>query len=102
MNRAIAIVRATGLLEGTSYLILLFIAMPLKYLFGEPAAVQVVGSAHGGLFVLYVGVALWASRKLQWPLFKLGLVVLAAVLPFGPFVLDRSLRKEIERTSSPT
>lgn len=101
MDKTIAIVRATGLLEGTSYLILLFIAMPLKYLFGEPAAVQVVGSAHGGLFVLYVGVALWASRKLEWPFVRLAAVILAAVLPFGPFVLDRSLRKEIEGASPP-
>lgn len=95
MNKAIAIVRTTGLLEGTSYLLLLFVAMPLKYLFGEPTAVQVIGAAHGGLFLLYVGVAVWASRKLQWPLLKLGMVILAAVLPFGPFVLDRSLRREL-------
>jgi integral membrane protein len=94
MNKAITIVRATGLLEGTSYLMLLFIAMPLKYLFGEPAAVQVIGSAHGGLFLVYVGIAVWASRKLRWPLIRLGVVIVAAVLPFGPFVLDRSLRRE--------
>ncbi len=94
MKKVIAVVRATGLLEGTSYLLLLFIAMPLKYLFGEPAAVQAIGAAHGALFVLYVVIAVWASRKLRWSFLRLAGVILAAVLPFGPFVLDRSLRRE--------
>ncbi len=83
--------RWIGLLEGTSYLLLLFVAMPLKYLFAKPFAVQVLGSAHGGLFVVYVLAAMLASRQLRWPLRRLATVLVAAVLPFGPFVIDRSL-----------
>lgn len=94
MKTSISIVRAIGLLEGTSYLLLLFVAMPLKYVFGEPVAVKLVGSAHGALFVLYVVVAILASRKLRWTMRKLASVVLAAVLPFGPFVIDRQLQRD--------
>jgi integral membrane protein len=94
MRTTISIVRATGLLEGTSYLLLLFVAMPLKYVFGEPAAVQLIGSAHGALFVIYVLVAVWAARKLRWSTKKLASIVLAAILPFGPFVIDRQLQRD--------
>jgi integral membrane protein len=101
MKTTIAILRAAGLLEGTSYLMLLFIAMPLKYVFGQPFAVQLIGSAHGGLFVIYVMVALWASRKLAWPMRRLATVILAAILPFGPFVIDRSLQREAQTPTTP-
>lgn len=49
----IKIFRLIGFLEALSFLILLLIAMPLKYIWGQPEAVKIVGSAHGGLFLLY-------------------------------------------------
>jgi len=94
MKTTIAILRSTGLLEGTSYLLLLFVAMPIKYLFGQPVAVQVIGAAHGVFFVLYVLIAMWAARKLRWPMKRLAKVIVASILPFGPFVIDRSLKQE--------
>lgn len=86
--------RAIGLLEGLSFLLLLGVAMPLKYLAGRPGAVSVVGMAHGVLFVLYVAAVahVWYVRR--WPVDKAILAVMAAVVPFGPFLLDGRLKRE--------
>lgn len=87
-------VRAVGMVEGVSYLLLLGVAMPLKYLAGMPMAVKVVGWAHGVLFVALCAVLLEAMLKLRWPVTKGALVFIAALLPFGPFVIDRRLRRD--------
>jgi integral membrane protein len=67
LNTPLARLRAIGLVEGVSFLVLLLIAMPLKYLAGQPLAVKYVGWAHGVLFVLYLLAVLetWISRR--WP-----------------------------------
>jgi integral membrane protein len=83
-----------GAVEGVSFLVLLGIAMPLKYLAGLPQAVRVVGMAHGLLFVLYVGAAVHAAFTLRWPLSRTLLLLGAAVLPGGPFLVDGWLRKQ--------
>lgn len=81
-----------GIAEGTSFLILLGIAMPLKYLAGDPRAVRWVGSAHGLFFVVYVLLALIAARNHRWPATQIALALLASILPFGPFWFDARLR----------
>lgn len=81
--------RYSGWLEGGSYLLLLLVAMPLKYVWGDPRMVSVVGMAHGLLFVLYVGLAFAMYDREDWSLKKLAGAMLASVLPFGPFVFDR-------------
>lgn len=86
--------RLIGLLEGVSFLVLLGIAMPLKYVAGMPEAVRLVGWAHGVLFVLYVALAMHASNVHGWSLPRLLGTFAASVLPFGPFVVDRRLRRE--------
>ena len=87
--------RLVALLEGTSFLVLLFVAMPLKYLAGAPLAVRVVGSVHGLLFVLFVAALIWASSERGWPLRRSSRAFLCSIIPFGTFVFDRSLRREI-------
>ena len=80
-----------GLIEGVSTLLLFFIAIPLKYFAGYPMAVTVVGSIHGGLFVL---IALMFILAIFRVLISVGLAfggVFAAIVPFGPFVIDRWL-----------
>ncbi len=88
--------RLVGILEGVSFLVLLGIAMPLKYLCGQPLAVRIVGLIHGLLFLWFCGVLLNAKDAAGWDLKKAGRVFVAALLPFGPFVIDRGLRREDE------
>ena len=89
--------RLVGFLEGMSFLLLLFVAMPLKYLAGAPLAVRIVGSLHGVLFLLFVVALYRAARKQRWPLGRAFLGFVASLVPFGTFVLDRSLRRELEQ-----
>ena len=69
----------------------LLVAMPLKYLAHRPGAVRFVGMAHGILFLLYVAAALQTAKALRWPSRRTFLVLLASVLPAGPFVADAKL-----------
>lgn len=88
--------RVIGFWEGVSFLVLLGIAMPLKYFAGWPAGVRGVGMAHGVLFILYVGVALHTASVLLWPWRRTALVLIASLLPAGPFVVDaKILRREM-------
>ncbi len=80
--------RVSGWLEGGSYLLLLLVAMPLKYVWDMPEAVSIVGMAHGVLFILYCGMALLLVRTHGWSFRKLLYAWIAALLPFGPFVFD--------------
>lgn len=84
--------RALALLEGTSFLLLLGVAMPLKYLADMPMAVKLVGWAHGLLFMGFLVAIPSGLTAAGWPWRRAGTLVLASLLPFGPFVLDRSLR----------
>ena len=86
--------RLVGFLEGLSFLLLLGVAMPLKYLAGEPSAVRVVGMAHGVLFLAYLAAILQAQVEYGWSWRKSALLVIASLLPFGPFVADRKLLRE--------
>ena len=74
--------------EGISLLILLFIAMPLKYIWEYPQAVEVVGMIHGVLFIAYVAWAIWVYLVLKWSLKVLALVILASIIPFGTFYIE--------------
>jgi integral membrane protein len=86
--------RRIGLLEGASFLILLGVAMPLKYLGGLPMAVKIAGWIHGLLFVLLLALLMLTMQERRWPWTRGAMVVAAALLPFGPFVIDRRLRDE--------
>jgi integral membrane protein len=86
--------RVIGLLEGLSFLLLLGIAMPLKYYADMPLAVKYTGWAHGLLFVLYMGAVAQAALEHKWSVLKTIMAVIASLLPFGPFVLDVQLKKE--------
>ena len=81
-------VTLVGYLEGFSFLILMFYAMPLKYISGEPEMVSLFGSLHGGLFVAYVGLLLLGVGK-HWTSKALIHGFVAASLPGGPFVFER-------------
>lgn len=84
--------RLAGFVEGCSFLLLLFVAMPLKYLAGEPRPVQVVGAAHGALWVLFLLLAAVVGVRHRWPAGRYVAAVAASLLPGGPFVFDRILK----------
>lgn len=89
--------RIVAFLEGMSFLILLGIAMPLKYMAGKPEAVQIVGMAHGVLFILYVLMVLQVRSVLQWSTKETLVALAASVLPFGTFYVDaRMVRSAAE------
>jgi integral membrane protein len=94
LSTAIRQLRIVGLVEGISFLVLLGIAMPLKYFAGMPRAVSVVGMAHGVLFILYALAAGNAWLTGRWSLSRGAGLLAAAVLPFGTFVMDVRLRRE--------
>ncbi len=86
--------RAVALAEGLSFIVLLFIAMPLKYLAGMPLAVKVTGMLHGVLFVLYLLLLVEVGITYRWPAFRWVGAFGASLVPFGVFVLDARLRQE--------
>lgn len=85
--------RILGNIEGISYLLLLGVAMPMKYFFEMPMAVKVAGMAHGVLFVAYCLLLAPCMKKFAWKL-RFGIYLfLATLIPFGTFVTDRKLKK---------
>jgi integral membrane protein len=93
MKNPIAVLRATALIEGVSFLVLLFLAMPLKYIWEQPMAVRVVGSAHGALWVMFCAMLLYVTMVAKWPLARAALLFMAALIPFGPWVVDRRMKQ---------
>jgi integral membrane protein len=88
---------AVGYLEGTSFLLLLCIAMPLKYMMGIPEAVKYIGMAHGILFIAYIIILMGTANKVKMPLWAMPAGVIASVLPLGPFVFDYLLKKSLNK-----
>jgi len=82
--------RRIMLAEGVSLLVLLFLAMPLKYAFGQPAAVTIVGTAHGVLFVMFVIALGYTHVRYRWPISKTLTGLLASNIPFGTFWFERN------------
>ena len=89
--------RAIALLEGVSYIILLFIAVPLKYLGDDEQYVKLFGMPHGLLFVAYILMAFvlqfsnyFSSHKQKkWSHITFVIIILAALIPFGTFYIDK-------------
>ncbi len=81
--------RTIGTAEGISFLLLLGVAMPLKYMMDIPQAVTYIGWIHGILFVLYCYMVVEAGQTLKWKFGRIFLAFLASLLPFGPFLFDR-------------
>lgn len=85
--------RLIALVEGLSYLVLVFIAMPLKYMADSPQMVRWTGMAHGWLFVLYVILGAWVAYRQRWSLKLVAGAFVASLFPFATFYLDYWLRK---------
>ena len=92
MTNPIARLRTIAIIEGISFLVLLFIAMPLKYIWDQPQAVRIVGMAHGILFVIFCAALLHVTIIAKWPLSRAALLFLASIIPFGPWLIDRRMK----------
>ncbi|MFY8127457.1 MAG: DUF3817 domain-containing protein [Chitinophagaceae bacterium] len=95
--KAIQQLRVIGLIEGISYMVLLFISMPIKYFAHNPWPVKINGWIHGILFVLLSMAILNVWIKLKWPFKRAFIAGVASLLPFGTFWFDKSLKQEQER-----
>ena len=92
MMKPVTFLRKVSMAEGISYLLLLLVAMPLKYWGGMPMAVRVVGSLHGLLFVVLCVALLWALIQARWPFLRAVLVFVLSFVPFAPLFLDRRMK----------
>lgn len=88
--------RIIALLEGMSFLILLGIAVPLKYMAGQPQTVRVVGMIHGLLFILYVFYIIRIQADMKWSPKQTAIALIASVVPFGTFYADTKLFRPAE------
>jgi len=93
IGHPVELLRRIGLIEGVSFLLLMGVAMPLKYAAGMPMAVKVVGWAHGVLFVSLIVALLWTMVAARWPIGRGLLVFIAALIPFGPFLIDSRIKR---------
>ncbi len=94
MKQTFSWFRKIGLAEGISFLVLLFIAMPLKYLANMPMAVQIVGGLHGILFVAFIILALETKSEYKKNIKWLATAILVSFLPFGTIFMDKQWKKE--------
>lgn len=83
------IFRITALCEGISYLLLLFIAVPIKYIYANEFYVKLLGMPHGILFLIYIILAYKIKKKMHWNTFVFMIVIIASLVPFGTFYIDR-------------
>jgi integral membrane protein len=83
--------RIIGFLEGVSLLVLIFIAVPLKYIGHDPAMVKAMGPVHGALFLLFIVNTVSVGVEQKWRLKTTSKVLLACIIPFGTFYIDRKI-----------
>lgn len=88
----INIFKIVSLLEGISYILLLFIATPIKYLQDNPEYVKMLGMPHGLFFVIYIILAVMLKFELKWSAKTFGMVCLLSILPFGTFFVGKYLK----------
>jgi integral membrane protein len=91
MKNGISLLRKASVAEGISFLLLLGVAMPLKYIAGLPIAVKIAGSLHGALFILLIFMLIKSWEKAAISFRLAGLIFLASLVPFAPFFMDRKL-----------
>ncbi|RYZ40592.1 MAG: DUF3817 domain-containing protein [Myxococcaceae bacterium] len=94
LKTALGRFRAVAFWEGLSFLVLLLIAMPLKYAMGLPQGVRAVGMAHGLLFMAYLYTLLMAAIEYRWGVKRIVVAFAASLVPGGTFWLDTQLRGE--------
>ncbi|TYA58976.1 DUF3817 domain-containing protein [Formosa maritima] len=87
--------RIVAFLEGVSYILLLFIATPIKYFGEDPQYVKLLGMPHGLLFIAYIILAIILGSKLKWKTKTLMFILFASIIPFGTFYVDKAYLKQV-------
>jgi integral membrane protein len=85
----IKIFKIIAFLEGISLLLLLFFAMPMKYMYEQPIFVKTIGMAHGLLFIAYILVAIMLKIEDKWEIKKFSIICIASIMPFGTFYIEK-------------
>ncbi len=88
----INIFKIVSFLEGISYILLLFIASPIKYFYEDKTYVQMLGMPHGILFIAYIALAVLLKIELKWNVKTFGIVCLLSLIPFGTFFVGKYLK----------
>ncbi len=91
----INIFRLVAFLEGVSYILLLFIATPIKYISGDPQYVKMLGMPHGLLFMGYIILAFMYKKETNWTINQFLIILIASVIPFGTFYIDHKYLKRL-------
>ncbi len=86
--------RIVSILEGVSYLLLLFIATPIKYTVGNDVLVKMLGMPHGLLFLLYVVLAIILKYEINWKSKTFVIILAASLIPFGTFYIDKKYLRD--------
>ena len=85
--------RLIAFLEGISYILLLFIAVPIKYLADDPTYVKLLGMPHGVLFMAYIILSIYGKKKYEWNNLEFFIIGTASLIPFGTFYVDKKYLK---------
>lgn len=90
----INIFKVVSFLEGVSYILLLFIATPIKHFYKDPTYVRWLGMPHGMLFIGYIALAVLLKMELKWTNKNFGIVCLLSLIPFGTFFVGKYLKED--------
>jgi integral membrane protein len=98
LSSSIGRLRIIAFLEGISFLIILFVTMPMKYYFNLPQGNKIIGTLHGALFIIYILMTLNVHFEQKWKLTKTTWkVLLASIVPFGTFWIDNKILRKINK-----
>jgi len=92
--------RLLSLIEGLSLVLLVFFAIPMKYMFDSPIFVRIIGMAHGVLFLALGAYTLMVGIELGWKFKRMAMVMLASIIPFGCFYVDKKLFSQVMKEQS--
>ncbi|MFT5600004.1 MAG: integral membrane protein [Flavobacteriales bacterium] len=95
MHSELNLLRKAGLIEGISALVLFLVAMPMKYIWGNEGLMSISGNVHGFLFVAYVVMVFVTGRKYSWSIGVYVMCILAAIPPFGAFLIEKGFYKPL-------
>ncbi len=97
----LGLLRLSSLLDGLSFIILLYFAIYEKRILGDETAVRIPGMVHGVIFTIFLILLYFTMEKRRWPIKRAALVFVCSLLPFAPFFLEPSLKKEQRDSPSP-